>query len=1092
MSDTVFRFGEWHVSRATNTLVNGTLRRQMEPRAMDVLVALCRRANSVVSVEELLEECWGSTLHGDNPVHKTITQLRRLLGDSTAAPVYIETIRKRGYRTLADVSFDAPPAPSVPGWSGSPFRGLQAFDGQHAAVFFGRNQATLQLTQAVRRQAGAERALVLVLGPSGSGKTSLIRAGLFPALLQADAEELCLLSTGMLDMGELSDGDVFTGLGGALLDWQAAADGRELPLFPEESAYSLGRKLESDCAGLIAAVETALSGTPAQARVGLLLDRFEAVFTQPAITAAQRDRLVAVVDALARSPRVLVVLACRNDFYPRIADYPILLEGKANGAHFDLAPPSPADITQIVRLPALAAGLTFGVDPATGSRLDDVLCQNALTSPDALPLLQYTLGELYRLRSASDELGFEAYHHLGGVEGALGKRAEEVVTALPEAQRAALPRVLSLIVTISADGDSVTSRRAPWSALASDHERALVQALVEARLLTSELFNDEAGFGVAHEALLRRWERVSAWVAVHRDSLQVRARIAQLTARWAAEGRPADLLLPQGKQLDEAEQLRGAATFSLSAEELALIQASGVRVRRRERLRMGVTILILALGVLAVVLGATALRAKQVAQQRRTEAEGLMGFMLGDFADKLRPLGRLDLLDGVSAKALQYLAVSDGGDLTPASLSQRAKALQVIGEVRISRGDPKLASEALLAAHTILLKQLQASPNDTEVLKQIGANSFWLGQVHLDQNEPVAAQEFFDQYRDYSDRVSTLRPDDVDAWIEQSYAHNSLGTLALRRADSRTAAAEFGLSIALKNRALAKKPGDKTLLADLADSLSWAGRTNETIGHFSAAATQYEQELRAITELHEAAPSDLLWTYSMALALQHRAGLHLAEGASNKALEEYRQAEVLLNANMVAEPGHKDWQRNLLSVQLAILRTPAGQAAEASSLASLATLAEKIDVLTRLNPKKLEWAMLQAQALQTSAGVLSALDRKEQALESVNTAQLRLEQLYASNTSDVRVRIQLTNTLLTRADIESGRGLAAAARSSCQSALAMLTGTVAGSLDFHVLDPWVRAHVCLGRGAEVAAAAAQLNRTGYREEAYVKYLSTHH
>ena len=155
---------------------------------MAVLEQLCRHAGDVVSAERLLQSCWPGETLGDNPVHKSIAALRQAFGDSARESRYIETIRKQGYRLLAPVRWLSGQGPlaHAGSWRGrSPFRGLAAFDGAHADVFFGRETMVVELRRRLQSLWQQGEPLLLLLGPSGSGKSSLVQAGLLPSLRNA-------------------------------------------------------------------------------------------------------------------------------------------------------------------------------------------------------------------------------------------------------------------------------------------------------------------------------------------------------------------------------------------------------------------------------------------------------------------------------------------------------------------------------------------------------------------------------------------------------------------------------------------------------------------------------------------------------------------------------------------------------------------------------------------------------------------------------------------------------------------------------------------------------------------------------------------
>jgi len=99
-----FRIGQWLV-RPTHCEIEDSERTlHLEPKVMEVLVALAEMPQEVVLREILLERVWGSRAAvSDEPLTRCIAQLRQALGDSWRNPQFIETVPKRGYRLKVDV-----------------------------------------------------------------------------------------------------------------------------------------------------------------------------------------------------------------------------------------------------------------------------------------------------------------------------------------------------------------------------------------------------------------------------------------------------------------------------------------------------------------------------------------------------------------------------------------------------------------------------------------------------------------------------------------------------------------------------------------------------------------------------------------------------------------------------------------------------------------------------------------------------------------------------------------------------------------------------------------------------------------------------
>lgn len=110
---TRLRIGEWWADRTTNELRRGAQAVRIEPKAMEVLMALALRPGEVVSREGLLAEVWPGVVVGDEALTQSVIKLRRALGDHPRKPAYIETISKRGYRLIAPVGGEPAPLPGA-------------------------------------------------------------------------------------------------------------------------------------------------------------------------------------------------------------------------------------------------------------------------------------------------------------------------------------------------------------------------------------------------------------------------------------------------------------------------------------------------------------------------------------------------------------------------------------------------------------------------------------------------------------------------------------------------------------------------------------------------------------------------------------------------------------------------------------------------------------------------------------------------------------------------------------------------------------------------------------------------------------------
>jgi TolB-like protein/DNA-binding winged helix-turn-helix (wHTH) protein len=98
------RIGAWSVDPALDEISRDGNAVKLEPKLMQLLLALAAHAGQVVSVEQLLDEVWKDVIVTPDSVYHAVAALRRALGDDSKDPTYIANVMRRGYRLIAPVA----------------------------------------------------------------------------------------------------------------------------------------------------------------------------------------------------------------------------------------------------------------------------------------------------------------------------------------------------------------------------------------------------------------------------------------------------------------------------------------------------------------------------------------------------------------------------------------------------------------------------------------------------------------------------------------------------------------------------------------------------------------------------------------------------------------------------------------------------------------------------------------------------------------------------------------------------------------------------------------------------------------------------
>ena len=313
------------------------------------------------------------------------------------------------------------------------------------------------------------------------------------------------------------------------------------------------------------------------------------------------------------------------------------------------------------------------------------------------------------------------------------------------------------------------------------------------------------------------------------------------------------------------------------------------------------------LAVAAVVARDEARDQRNEAQHQRAEADGLVEFMLTDLRKKLEPVGRLDVLDTVGRRALAYYADQNPSKLDPDALGRRARALQLVAEVRNLRGDSAGALAAFKQTAATTEELLARQPNDGKRIFDHAQSLFWVGYIAWQRGDISTGRRYFTEYLRHAQRLVSLDSRN-DSWAaELGFANANLGTLERDDGQPAKALAYFinaeRVFEAVRKRAREKRDSSYYLAQEIAGE---ADARRELLDPEGALAERH-REIALYREMLANDPNDSKAKEGLAVAQYRSAQSQLATGSAAQAAATAGESLAGIRTLLEQDPSNRLW-----------------------------------------------------------------------------------------------------------------------------------------------------------------------------------------
>ncbi len=502
-------------------------------------------------------------------------------------------------------------------------------------------------------------------------------------------------------------------------------------------------------------------------------------------------------------------------------------------------------------------------------------------------------------------------------------------------------------------------------------------------------------------------------------------------------------------------------------------------LHRRHRRMLGVTIGSLVTALLTISLAIMAFMANAEAEQRRAQAEDLVGFMLGDLRESLQEVGRLDVFMRVSDKVMDYFTSISNEGANDEMLHQRSEALRQIGSVQLDQGENDLALESFRESLLIAQELANRNPANAEWQISLANSHFYVGYIHWQHDDLEAARAEFEAVLPIVDGVSRRDPDNPEWLIERGYVYTNLGRVLEAQGRLSQALANYQEVRDVNDRLVALEPASADYRLELGFAHNNIGTVMQSLGQFDAAEDHYDRDLEIKLTVSAEQPNNNLWKNYTASSHVFKGRILVARGKLGAARTHYASALSLVESLLAIEPEHTDWldKKAMYRLELGTIHRREQDLDQAVEHIEISILAFRkllaIDGSVASSKRGLAMGQLEAARLAATKGDHSL------ALELTTTAHSTLLQLLEKSPSHQKTKTQLAISQLLTGDIYADMDEMEMAKVAWAQALEIVEAERPTETALELVDLYSALLTRLGRDSEADSFMIRLRTIGY-------------